>query len=144
MASTVVIDANILLATAFRQNHTAYAYALISDLQKQGTQLAAPVLQRYEIVSVIRRYVHQNLVLKAEADIILDNLQSYAIEYYVDDTLLKRSLGIAHHFNRPAAYDAQYLAVAERLGCEMWTNDERLYNSVKHELTWLHWLGNYK
>ena len=39
--------------------------------------------------------------------------------------------------NRPEAYDTQYLAVAEREGCEFWTTDSRLYNSVHHTLPWV-------
>jgi len=50
---------------------------------------------------------------------------------------------LAAQFNRPAAYDSQYLAVAERLGCEFWTADERLYNAVKTHLSWVKWLGNF-
>jgi predicted nucleic acid-binding protein len=30
-----------------------------------------------------------------------------------------------------AAYDVHYLALAELLGCELWTADEKFFNSVK-------------
>jgi predicted nucleic acid-binding protein len=44
-------------------------------------------------------------------------------------------LAAAH--NLAAAYDAHYLALAERLGIDCWTADERLYNSVRHRLSWV-------
>ena len=61
----------------------------------------------------------------------------------IDDPLLRRGYELATQFNRPTAYDAQYLAVAERLQCEFWTVDERLYNAVKQALPWVKWLGNF-
>ena len=49
-----------------------------------------------------------------------------------------------YHFNHLAAYDAHYLALAEMLGCEFWNADERLYNTVKDELPWVKWLGDFQ
>ena len=50
----------------------------------------------------------------------------------------------AFHLLRPQAYDSHYLALAAILGLEFWTGDERLYNTVKHRLPWVKWLGDYQ
>ena len=60
-----------------------------------------------------------------------------------DDSLLKRAYELATQYNRPTAYDSQYLAVAERLNCEFWTADERLANAVGNDLSWVRWVGNF-
>ena len=41
------------------------------------------------------------------------------------------------------AYDAHYLALAESRQCECWTADERLWNTVKKDLPWVHWVGQH-
>lgn len=51
---------------------------------------------------------------------------------------------LAHQFNLPATYDPHYLALAEREGCEYWTADARLWNTVKGKLAWVRWLGDYQ
>jgi predicted nucleic acid-binding protein len=48
---------------------------------------------------------------------------------------------LATRFNRPAAYDAHYLALAEMMNCEFRTADRWLFNVVKDELAWVRWLG---
>lgn len=35
-------------------------------------------------------------------------------------------------------------ALAEILGCEFWTADERLVNAAKDKLPWNRWLGDYE
>lgn len=52
------------------------------------------------------------------------------------------ALRLAQEFNRPRAYDTAYLALAELRRCEFWTADERLYNSVRDRLDWVHWVGD--
>ncbi len=47
-------------------------------------------------------------------------------------------------FRLPATYEAHYLALAEREACDYWTADERLWNGVKGELSWVRWLGSYR
>lgn len=66
---------------------------------------------------------------------------AYPVQLYFDNELLKRAYDLAEQLNRPAAYDAQYLALAERLGCDFWTADEKLFNAVGASLTWVRWLG---
>ena len=40
------------------------------------------------------------------------------------------------------AYDGSYLAVAESLGAELWTADNRLVESLDDDsLEWIHWIG---
>jgi len=39
-------------------------------------------------------------------------------------------------------HDSQYLALAERLECEFWTADERLFNAIVRDFSWIRWLGN--
>ena len=48
-----------------------------------------------------------------------------------------RSWELAEQFNRPTAYDASYLALAESAGCELWTTDGRLLKAVAGTLPWV-------
>lgn len=50
---------------------------------------------------------------------------------------------LAARLNRPAAYDAHYLAFAEMMACEFWAADKRLANAVQDELSWVRWLEDY-
>jgi len=54
---------------------------------------------------------------------MLSQLLVYPVEYHEDDALLKTAFELAHRFNRPRAYDAQYLALATRLSCDFCTAD---------------------
>jgi predicted nucleic acid-binding protein len=52
-----------------------------------------------------------------------------------DETLTQSAFDWTLRLGRTAAYDSFYLALAERLGCELWTADRRLRNAV--DLPWL-------
>ena len=73
---------------------------------------------------------------------MLAQLLAYPVTFYEDDALLMVAYELANRFNRPRAYDAQYLALATRLSCEFWTADERLVNAIKDQFTGIRWLGN--
>jgi predicted nucleic acid-binding protein len=51
---------------------------------------------------------------------------------------------LAHELQRPAVYDTHYLALADILGCDLWTADERFFNSVKEWQPRIRWLGEFK
>jgi predicted nucleic acid-binding protein len=108
-----------------------------------NARVLAPTLFRYEVVSALRKRVYRNMLTLDEAMILRENLLRHPIEFLVSDDLLHRAYELATHLNRPTAYDAQYLAVAEQFDCEFWTADERLFNAVTAQLPYVKWIGNF-
>jgi predicted nucleic acid-binding protein len=72
-----------------------------------------------------------------------DILLTQPVQLMMDEELMRRAYDLATQFNRPTAYDSQYLAVAEHLGCEFWTADERFYNSLYSQLQWVQSLNHF-
>lgn len=140
--SYTVLDSGVLLATVQTEAHTRHAKTLLKRLSEQDILLVAPTLLRYELVAVTRKWVYRELATPEEAQTALNTLLSYPVELYFDEALLKRGYELATEYNRPTAYDAQYLAVAEHLSCEFWSADERLFNAVKNRFASIRWLGN--
>jgi predicted nucleic acid-binding protein len=125
---TVVVDANILIAFGLADEPLhSQAARLLSSWRASRTALAAPRLFRSEIVAVVRKVVYQDRVAHEYGREMLSVLLSYPISFFEDDDLLVKAYELAAEFNRPRAYDAQYLALAQRLSCDFWTADERLY-----------------
>lgn len=142
MATTIVVDSGLALATVLQEPVTEKARILFDQWSAQGAQLAAPALFRYEVVAVMRKAVFRGLLSHDEAAAGQNLMLALPMRFYLTNTLLKRAYAIAVRFNRPTAYDAQYLAVAESLGCAFWTADERLYNAVSKQLDWVYWVGH--
>jgi len=142
LAPVVVCDSSILIATVLDEKISDNAKAILNHWMQQSFQLAAPLLFRYEIIAVTRKAVHQKRIQPERGLAIRDNLLAYPVELYFDDSLLKRAYELTGQFNRPTAYDTQYLTVAERLNCAFWTADERLYNAVREAFSWVQWVGN--
>ncbi|PJH75788.1 MAG: hypothetical protein CO064_04780 [Anaerolineae bacterium CG_4_9_14_0_8_um_filter_58_9] len=59
-----------------------------------------------------------------------------------DEELSQRALELAGNLSQSKAYDAFYLALAEKLVAEFWTADERLFNRCRKDLklSWVHWI----
>jgi predicted nucleic acid-binding protein len=142
--SDVVLDSGILIASVFPETLTPQAKQLIKQLQIDNTTLHAPVLLHYEVIAVSRKAVYQGRVTVEEGLRARDRLLSYPITLHFNDDLLKRGHELATEYNRPTAYDSQYLAVAEQLSCEFWTVDERIFNAVQQHFPNIHWLGNWQ
>lgn len=141
MSAWVVVDSSILIATVLNEHFSLRARELVKQWQMTGVQAAAPALIRYEIVSVIRKSIYRGVIAPDEGLAARDVLLSYDVQTLMDDDLLRRAYDLATRYNRPTVYDAQYLAVAERLGCDFWTADERLFNALRGHLAWVHWIG---
>jgi predicted nucleic acid-binding protein len=139
-ASWIVIDSGVFIATALPETLSEKAAKFLAQLNPQ-TSIAAPVLFQYEIVAALRKHVYRGTLMAADAQRSRDRLLSVPAVLMYDEGLVKRAYDLAEQLNRPTAYDAQYLALAERLRCEFWTADEKLFNAVQSALPWVQWLG---
>jgi predicted nucleic acid-binding protein len=138
----VVVDANILIAYGLSDEplHSQVNRLLLS-WATSGTTLAAPRLFRSEVTAVVRKVVFQRRITHEQGREMLASLLDYPVTFYEDDALLLAAYELAEAFNHPRAYDAQYLALAERLDCAFWTADERLYNAVRGAFPRARWVG---
>lgn len=85
--------------------------------------VAAPDLVDVETVAVLRkRWLAGTLSERRFADAI-DDLEAIELDRYPTLPLLRRSYELRANVT---AYDATYVALAEVLGCELLTGDQRL------------------
>ncbi len=58
MASWVVSDSGILLASVLKETYSAQAKALLKQWHTDKVQIAAPALLKYELVAVQRKHMN--------------------------------------------------------------------------------------
>lgn len=126
----VVIDANLAAALVIDFPYSAAARAKFDEWKRTHTELHAPMLWNYEVTSMFRKYVAWGKMLPEEAIAALEHLWDLHISRsYPSRELDRRALHWAGRLNQVAAYDAAYVATAERLQAELWTADRRLANA---------------
>ena len=142
--SPVCIDANLVVIIVTPEAQRPAVLRLWESLLGQNRELVAPRLLTYEVTAALWRKVWRGLLPQEEAQRAVKAALDIGVTLLDPPGLSERAFELAAHFRRPAAYDAHYLALAERLSCPFWTADERLYNAVYADFPLIHWLGNYK
>jgi len=137
----VCVDASLALKLVIADEDSPLAHALWDTWVEEGVEIVSPPLLAFEGVSVIRNKVHRGLVPPDEGELMFKAFRAQGVKLLYPEGLHERAWEMANRFHRPQAYDSHYLALAEMLGCELWTADERLYNAVKDELPWVKRLG---
>ena len=140
----VCVDANIVVIMVAPEELRSLALSLWQSWLAQEREIVAPRLFTYEVTSALRRKVVRHLLTLEEArDALLAALEM-KVTLLDPPNLSQQAFDLAARFNRPAAYDAHYLALADQLQCLFWTADERLYNAIHEDYPRIHWLGNYQ
>ncbi len=143
MSSQVCIDTNLALKLVLAEADSPKAHHLWDAWIDAGVEIIAPPLLAFEGTSVICNKMQRGLVPPAEAELMFKAFHLLGVRLIYPDGLHQKAWELAKRFNRPQAYDSHYLALAEMLGLELWTADERLYNLVRSELPWVKRLGDY-
>ena len=134
--SWICVDANLVVRLAISQKD-ARIRGLWQEWADTETALVAPILLRYEVTNAFYRYQKAGTLNMAEAREAMSIAFALPIQFYSDEDLHASALAIAGRFTLPAAYDAHYLALAERLGATFVTTDRRLANAVQSALPWV-------
>lgn len=135
--STICVDANFVVGLVTSGTNETRFIERWSNWRNQEFTTVAPTLICYEMTNVFHRSAAAGLISPEEGTQFLANALSLGIKLYGDPILCHRALILARQFNLPAAYDAHYLALAERLEAEFWTCDRRLVRAVQTTLPWV-------
>ena len=126
-SSTVCVDANIVIQRVVSNA----AEDLWETWAQSGVRLIAPTLLYYEVANGLYRYLKAKIFSLEIVEKTLRAALALPIELIGDAELHQRAKDLAANYNLPAAYDAHYLALAERFEMELWTADARLFNAVQ-------------
>ena len=80
----------------------------------------------------------------ADALRLIAQFRTFPISIHEPATPYERALVLADANSLPAAYDAHYVALAQILGCNLWTNDRRLLNLLGGRLAFVRPIGDYQ
>lgn len=137
-----VVDANLTVALVLPTPYSVRAQALWERWDAEAADVYAPTLWAYEVTSALRKAMSITGMFLQEAETHLETLARLGVQLVPPSLELDRSaLQWAERLGQTVAYDAYYLALAERLGIDFWTADRRLADSAGAEVPWVHWAG---
>ena len=142
MNSQICLDASFVVAMLVPERFSPMALKLWQDWIHDDLEFISPTLLRYEVTSALFRKHLRGLIESADAQTALQHFIALDISYIDLPDLPEWATEIAIRFQRPNTYDSFYLALAERLDCPFWTADERLFNTVHVDFSWVEWVGN--
>ena len=137
--SSLVIDAGIGFALCVEPGSSNLRRALAAAVEN-GTSVYAPTLWHFEVTSIFTKAVHFQQMNESMARQAMQLMGEMQIELvHPDPELTIQAFNWTRRLNRAAAYDSFYLALAQRLGADLWTMDKRLVNGVNE--AWVHYMG---
>ena len=143
MSGFVVVDASLAFKWLVREEHTDKALAILREWHDEEVTPAAPHLLPYEVSNALHKRVTRGELSVEGAVDLIGNLLTSQIELHQPWTLHGKALEIASRFGQAAAYDAHYLALAESLGCELWTADEKFFRTASLVVEKVQWIGEF-
>lgn len=138
MNSWVCVDANLALKLVLAEADSPKANALWQLWLERGCRPVAPYLFPVEITAVLRKHIYRGTISASYGKQALDGALALEVTLLAFSDLSQRAWQFAEALERPTAYDAHYLALAQILNCDFWTADRRLYNAAAPTLPWVH------
>jgi len=138
----VVLDASVILKWYLPdESYGEDALELLKHFTMGTLDILAPTLIEYELISALVIARRRGRLAESAVTSALDAFQCLSIRLFDPSDQYDRIARYCHTYAR-SAYDACYLALAERESIPLITADERLFNSVKTDLTWIKWIGD--
>ena len=137
MTGSLVIDASYAFRMILEGLVQGRLQGQVERWGREGIVLCAPTLWQYEVTSALCKAVHFGVLAADEGRDALTLAQRLGVQLIAPDAdQVERAYNWTLRLNRASAYDSFYLALAEVLGCELWTADQRLRNAA--DLPWVH------
>src|SRR5918998_2835670 len=123
----ICVDASVAVKWILAEERSDRADALYDATVDAYQPIIAPQLLPVEVTNILRQRMRaQSGISLVTATEFLDAFLALPIEFHNPAGLHHQALVLADALDLPTTYDAHYLALDERLGCELWTDDQRL------------------
>jgi predicted nucleic acid-binding protein len=140
----ICVDATVAIKWLLIEERSEQAVALYDTTVQARQAIVAPHLLPLEVTNILRQRMRaKDGPSLIDATMLLDDFLKLPIEFHNPGGLHRPALVLADALSLPAAYDAHYLALAEYLGCELWTDDQRLLRQVGDRLPFVRWIADY-
>ena len=143
MSGTVVVDASLAVKWLIEEDDSDKAHDILQDWVAQDITRIAPYLMPFEVANALHRRVVRGELNVGDSARMIARLLDSQLELHHPPGLHARALQIASELKQGAAYDAHYLALAEVVGCDLWTADERFYRATGPSIQNVRWLGEF-
>lgn len=143
MSGFVVVDASVVIKWLVEEEDSDTAHALLESWIGSDVARVAPYLMPFEVANALHRMVVRGDLTVGDGTRLITELLELELELRQSEELHVRALELASELRQGAAYDAHYLALAEALGCELWTADERFYRAASASVANARWLGDW-
>ena len=146
MKNLVVVDTSLAIKWVLNEPDSDKALALLNQWNANGVVMIAPSLLSFEAANAFYKNFRKGKITLIQAQRAIEAALAIGIvlEFSEKPSLHLKALELTERYKLPAAYDAHYLALAERENCELWTADMRFWNAIKHQVSWVHMVGDYK
>lgn len=142
MKTVVAVDASFAAMWAIPEPFSTRALALASRWAEEEIRIIAPCLLLSEITNAFYKRLLRGEISQSTALAALDVVFEFGIEIREEPGLHSHAIELSYRLKRPNTYDCHYLALSEIYRCDLWTGDERFFNSVARTFPRVKWVGN--
>lgn len=149
MNHAVVVDASLTVSRLLLERFTDQARAFFHH----NLQAHRPILAPPHFPSEVANAIYQRMrgrrepryhITEAEAEQALQTFLVLPIQPISPDGLYQQAFTLAKTQATTTIYDSLYVTLARILTAELWTADERLYNAVRPDASWVRFIGDYQ
>jgi predicted nucleic acid-binding protein len=138
----ISLDTTVVAKLFFDEDRADIARMLFAEAVRSNEPIIASPLLPCEFVSVVRRKMRREGVSLAEASAILDDMLALPIDIQNDPELFHLALRLTERYSL-SAFDAQFVALSEIAGCDLWLDDERVLTAIAGRLPRIRRLADY-
>jgi predicted nucleic acid-binding protein len=131
-SSVAVADVSLTLKWVLNEPDSDVARRLLTEWRENGIQPVVPSWFACELANTLfQRFRDGSIATIKDAEAAFDVVMRLVVVIGDDPSDARRAMRIAHEVGQKQTYDAQYAALAERLGCELWTADDKFLDTTR-------------